>query len=220
MEQVRKIFAQCVDVDLTQDFPRAKSFTMSAALHELHLDLYRDVHIMLDQQDKVFKDGEHRQLIEEGLQMNMRMPHISVFKLRVDALRAHINTYNPFEAKTNDKGRVTVPVHVARGMNATLLLASCYVHDYFSELANTDYAKRIRQLREAGVPYAGPCSLQETFNTYIDLHYIAAQLEHEVVPVSKLKNWFLQPKTPENSRHIPDLCEQYDVKKLLKFEVS
>lgn len=216
LEQVRQIFANSVDIDLSQPGPRPKSILMSRTLYNSHLNLYRDIHIMLNQQDKVLNDGEHRQVILEGLQMKMRMPRTELFKLRVAGLRAHINTYDPRRVLHRPENRVEVPVAMARAMNATMLLATAYMYDYFTEIKQSDYIKRLRELKQAGFPYAGPGSLQETFNTYVDLHILAAQLENEVVPAAKVKNWTFLPKSADNSRDIPDPGAEIDVKKLLK----
>ena len=216
LEQVRQIFANSVDIDVSKDNPRPKSILMSGTLYNAHLNLYRDIHIMLNQQDKVLNDGEHRQVIVEGLQQNLRMPRTELFKLRVAGLRAHINTYDPRRVTRRPQDRVEVPVDIARAMNATMLLATSYMFDYFSEIKQSDYIKHLRQLKQAGAPYAGPGSLQETFNTYIDLHLLAARLSAEVVPAAKVKNWVFLPKSPDNSRDIPDPGSQIDVKKLLK----
>lgn len=215
LEQVRQIFARSIVNDESKDKTSPKSIIISGMLYNYHLNLYRDTHIMLNQQDKVLQDGEHRQMMLEGLQMKMRMPRTDLFKLRVAGLRAHLNTYDPRRVIHRPNDKVEVPIHIARAMNATMLLATAYVHDYFSEIKQSDYVKRLRQLKLAGFPYAGPGSLQETFNTYIDLHLLAAQLEAEVIPVSKVLNWTLQPKSPDNSRHIPDPGDHVDVKKFL-----
>lgn len=215
LEQVRQIFARSIANDGHKDKTNPKSLIISGLLYNYHLNLYRDIHIMLNQQDKVLHDGEHRQVVLEGLQMKMRMPRTELFKLRVAALRAHMNTYDPRHVTHRPHDKVEVPIHIARAMNATMLLATAYVHDYFSEIKRSDYIKRLRQLKQAGFPYAGPGSLQETFNTYVGLHMLAAQLEAEVVPVPKVPNWTLQPKSPDNSRHIPDPGDHVDVKKLL-----
>lgn len=215
LEQVRQIFANSVDNDKTQAPPRSKSILMSGMLYNCHVNLYRDIHIMLNQQEKVLNDGEHRQVILEGLRMKMRMPRTELFKLRLDGLRAHVNSYDPRHVKRRPHDRVEVPVNIARAMNATMLLATSYLYDYFSELKQSDYIKRLRQLKEVGFPYAGPGSLQETFNTYVDVHVLAAQLEDEVIPKAKPKNWMFLPASADNTRDIPDPGAQIDVKKLL-----
>lgn len=215
LEQVRQIFARSIVNDEHRDKTNPKSLIVSGLLYNYHLNLYRDIHIMLNQQDKVLHDGEHRQVVLEGLQMKMRMPHTELFKLRVAGLRAHMNAYDPRRVTYRPQDKVEVPIHIARAMNATMLLATAYVHDYFSEIKHSDYIKRLRQLKQAGFPYAGPGSLQETFNTYVDLHMLAAQLEAEVIPASKVLNWTLQPKSPDNSREIPDPGDHVDVRKLL-----
>lgn len=216
LEQVRQIFAKSVDIDASTDNPRPKSIMMSGTLYNAHLNLYRDIHVMLNQQDKVLNDGEHRQVIIEGLQKKMSMPRTELFKLRVAGLRAHMNSYDPRRVAHRPQDRVEVPVAMARAMNATMLLATSYMFDYFSEIKQSDYVRHLRQLKEAGVPYAGPGSLQETFNTYLDLHYLAAHLSAEVVPKVKIKNWAVLPKSPDNSREIPDPGANIDVRKLIK----
>ena len=218
LEEVRQVFARSIANDESREKTHPKSLIISGILYNYHLNLYRDIHIMLNQQDKVLHDGEHRQVVLEGVQMKMRMPRTELFKLRVAGLRAHMNTYNPRRVTHRPNDKVEVPIHIARAMNATMLLATAYVYDYFSEIKQSDYIKRLRQLKQAGFPYAGPGSLQETFNTYVSLHMLAAQLESEVVPVSKLLNWTLQPKSADNSRHIPDPGDHVDVKKMLKPE--
>lgn len=216
LEQVRQIFARIVANDESKGSSTPKSIIMSGMLYNYHLNLYRDIHIMLNQQDKVLHDGEHRQVIAEGLRLRMAMPRTELFKLRVAGLRAHMNTYDPRKVTRRKGDKVEVPIHIARAMNATMLLATAYVYDYFSEIKNSEYVKRLRQLKTAGFPYAGPGSLQETFNTYVDLHYLAAQLDAEVVPVPKVLNWTLMPKSPDNSRDIPDPGAHVDVRGLLK----
>lgn len=214
LRQVSSIFAQVVTNDDQKGKSSPKSIIMSAALYNHHLNLYRDIHIMLNQQDRVLHDGEHHQVIIEGRRQKMRMPRTEFFKLRVEGLRAHMNTYDPRMVVLRNDDKVEVPLSIARAMNVTMLQATAYVFDYFSEMKNTDYVKWLKALKKKGFPYAGPGSLQETFNTYIDLHYLAARLQDEVLPVPKVPNWTRMAASPDNSRHIPDPGADIDVRKM------
>ena len=216
LRQVRDIFAQIAntkDAELAVATP--KNIVMSGMLYNYHLNLYRDSHIMLNQQERVLNDGEHCQVIIDGLRNRLRMPRTELFNLRVSALRAHLNSYNPRDIQRIAGDRVVVPVPVARAMNATMLLTTAYVFDYFSEIKNSDYVRWLRQLKQDGVTYAGPGSLQETFNTYMNLHYLAGQLQSEALPARLWPNWTRQPASPDNSRHIPDPGTHINVRELL-----
>ncbi len=216
LREVRDIFAQIANTK-DAEFAKAtpKNIVMSGVLYNYHLNLYRDAHIMLNQQERVLRDGEHQQVIIDGLRKRLRMPRTDLFSLRMAGLRAHLNSYDPRDMKRLPGDKAAVPVSVARAMNATMLLTTAYVFDYFAEMKNSDYTRWLRKLKEDGVPYAGPGSLQETFNTYIDLHYLAAQLQSEALPPRLWPNWTRQPASPDNSRHIPDPGAHIDVKKLI-----
>lgn len=217
LRQVSSIFARVANHDANADGIGAPvmRIRMSSLLYNLHMNLYRDSHVMLDQQERVLNDGEHQQVIIDGMRRNLRMPRTELFRLRVSALKAHLNSYNPRDGMKRRKDMVEVPLHVARAMHATMLLSTQYVFDYFTEMKQSDYMKCLRQLKKEGVPYAGPGSFQEVFSTYLTLHYLAAQLEAEALPPRLSPNWTRQSGSPDNSRNIPDPGAHIDVKAII-----
>lgn len=164
-------------------------FLVSGSLHAMHVNLYRESRIMVDQLERVLNDGEHRQVIEEGRLLRMRMPDTESFRLRIEAFRAHLDSYDPRQVTRISGDRVQIPLHVARNMHTTNLLATSFVYDFFSEIQRTDYLKYLRQLRAQGFMYAGPICVQEVFNPYLTLHYLAAFLKQEAAPEKLPVNW-------------------------------
>lgn len=217
LRQVSSIFARVANNDEGMDglglLP--KCIRMSGILYNLHMNLYRDSHIMLNQQERVLNDGEHCQVIIDGLRKKLRMPRTELFRLRVAALRAHLNSYDPRNVRHREGDIVEIPLPVARAMHATMLLSTQYVFDYFTEMKQSDYVKWLRELKQSGVPYAGPGSLQEVFSTYLTLHYLAARLQEEALPPRLWPNWTRPPVSSDNSRHIPDPGSHIDVKAII-----
>lgn len=174
-------------------------FLVSGSLYAMHAHLYRESRTMIDQLERVLNDGEHRQVIEEGRTLRMRMPDTESFRLRIEAFRAHLDSYDPRQVVRLPGDRVQIPLSTARNMHTTNLLATSFVYDFFSEIQRTDYLKYLRQLRTQGFMYAGPVCVQEVFNPYLTLHYLAAFLKQEAAPEKLPVNWMRRATTARTS---------------------
>ena len=155
----------------------------------MHLNLHREARILVDQLERVLDDGEHRTIIEEGQQLKMRMPDTDSFRLRIEAMRAHLDSYDPHHVFRLPGDRVDVPLHTARNMHTTTLLTTSFVYDFFSAILCSDYMKNIRRLKADGIPYAGPLCVQEAFSPYVTLHFLASFLRQEAMPERLPANW-------------------------------
>ncbi|QQG36100.1 MAG: hypothetical protein HYS17_11515 [Micavibrio aeruginosavorus] len=205
LEDVRSVFLRVANHRDGMTVPDYSNmhFLISGSLHAMHVNLYRESRIMIDQLERVLNDGEHRQVIEEGRTLRMRMPDTESFRLRIEAFRAHLDSYDPRQVTRLPDGRVQIPLRIARSTHTTNLLATSFVYDFFSEIQRTDYLKYLRQLRAQGFMYAGPICVQEVFNPYLTLHYLAAFLKQETSPEKLPVNWMRRATSDRASRGNP-----------------
>ena len=197
LEDVRAVFLKVSNQQDGQSpsslAPERYRFRISGNLYAMHLNLHRETRALIDQLERVLDDGEHRTLIEEGRVLKMRMPDTDSFRLRIEAMRAHLDSYDLRDIKRLPNDRVEVPMTTARNMHTTTLLTTSFVYDFFYAILATDYMKNIRRLKSEGVTYAGPICVQEAFNPYLTLHYLASFLRREAAPGHLPANWMRRP---------------------------
>lgn len=199
-EDVRAVFTRVANNQkgLCAPIHEHSCFLISDTLYAMHLHLHKEARAMIDQFERVLDDGEHRLVIDEGRQLKMRMPDTESFYMRVDAIRAHLDSYDPDHVRRNEDRTVLVPIPTARAMHATALQSMSFVRDFFAEVQKTDYLRYLRKLKQDGVAYAGPMCIQEVFNQYVTLHYLAASLEKEARPERLPANWTRKPPPRNN----------------------
>jgi|GEM_PF-1871865 len=199
LEDVRKVFLRVANHKDGAAIPDCDNmrFRISGTLYGTMLNLHREARIMVDQLERVLDDGEHRLMIEEGQILKMRMPDTDSFRLRIEAMRAHLDSYDLNRVVRLPGDRYDIPVHTARNMHTTALLTTSFVYDFFYAILATDYMKNIRRLKSTGMTYAGPLCVQEAFNPYVTLHYLASFLKMEAEPERLPANWMRKPNPPQ-----------------------
>lgn len=197
LDDVRKVFLGVANNKAGASVPDCDNmrFRVSGALYGTMVNLHREARVMADQLENVLDDGEHRLMIEEGQQLKMRMPDTDSFRLRIESLRAHLNSYDLNGIIRHADDRYEIPVNTARNMHTTALLTASFVYDFFSAILATDYLKNIRRLKSTGMTYAGPLCVQEAFNPYVTLHYLAAFMKQESSPALPI-NWMRKKGAP------------------------
>ncbi|MFN3826852.1 MAG: hypothetical protein ACK4NR_04425 [Micavibrio sp.] len=204
-EDVRAVFSRVANdrKGICAPIHERSAFLISHKLYALQLHLHKEARIMIDQFENVLDDGEHRLVIDEGRQMKMRMPDTDSFRMRIDAMRAHLDSYEPDDVRINTKEcTVLVPVTTARAMHATALQTMSFVRDFFAEVQKTDYLRYLKKLKADGVAYAGPMCVQEVFNQYVTLHYLAAYLDKEARPDRLPVNWTRKPPSQNDAQKV------------------
>ncbi len=198
LEDVRSVFLkvsnQRDDESSSGLAPERYRFRISGVLYAHQINLYREARELVDQLERVLDDGEHRTLIEEGKILKMRMPDTDSFRLRIEAMRAQLDSYDPRDVKRLPGDMVEVPMNTARNMHTTTLMTASLVYDFFYAIMCSDYMKNIRRTKELGAVYAGPICVYEAYRPYFTLHYLASSLRHEAVPEQLPANWMR--KTP------------------------
>ena len=199
LEDVRKIFLRVANNRDGVAVPDCDNmrFRISGTLYGTMLNLHREARIMVDQLERVLNDGEHRLMIEEGQALKMRMPDTDSFRLRIEAMRAHLDSYDLNHVVRLSDDRYDIPVHTARNLHTTALLTTSFVYDFFYAILATDYMKNIRRLKSSGTTYAGPLCVQEAFMPCVTLTDLVSFLKMEAMPVRLPANWMRKPYPPQ-----------------------
>jgi hypothetical protein len=131
LEDVRSVFLKVSNHRDDQSVPENETvswrFRISGNLYAMHLNLHREARILVDQLERVLDDGEHRTIMEEGKQLKMRMPDTDSFRLRIEAMRAHLDSYDLKNVRRLPGDRVEVPLSTARNMHTTTLLTTSFI---------------------------------------------------------------------------------------------
>lgn len=158
-------------------------------LYSKYLRLYHFSVAMCRKLDEVIEDGEHRLGMEEGSDHGWILPDPDFMREDVDAMKEFLNDLDPFHVQHLKSGRVKASGKLAIGMHYMVELNRLMVKKLFHMFRTTDYLKYHRHLRDRGIKYAGPTSLQEVVDAFFfsahTKNYTQKYLERHSIP----SNW-------------------------------
>lgn len=174
-------------------FGVVKTIRMPESLYRKFLNIHDHARILVDSVQAILNDGEHQTIIEEGILLKYRMPDMAGFSIKIAAVRAQLDSYDPNNHIREGKD-VVLPAYVARGLYVTALTGTAFVHDCFEAVTKTDYWKYMRVLKENGVPYAGPVVLPQMYALHLSLQIAAVFTQREAIPEQLPRNWTRDPR--------------------------
>lgn len=155
-------------VDLVREFNvggRINSVTLPYDLYKEYVRLYRRSVDMHKKLLSVMGDGEHQLILEEGRD-KFTLPANDIFAEDLNDLNRIIKSFDPFGV-TFSHGKVKLSDTQLQGFFDLFSKDYDVVHNLFEMFRATDYLKYHRHLRNEGIKYAGPTSLQEIMNVLV-----------------------------------------------------
>ncbi|MBU0800022.1 MAG: hypothetical protein KKA05_03380 [Alphaproteobacteria bacterium] len=141
---------------------RAGAVVITRALYDAYLDQYNLSQKLARDMEEVMNHREHAMIMEEGRVLRYALPDEEGFLAEMNIYRDFLNSFNPHDVLALKDGRVRVPLRTARGLHFMGEYNRELVDHVLLEVLRTEYLRRFTDLKEAGIPYAGPTALQQT----------------------------------------------------------
>jgi hypothetical protein len=145
-----------------------RKITVSKELYNAYIKLYFRSLQLAKKLECILNDGEHQLCMDEGQKDGWNLPDHDYMHDDVNHLKTVLKKLDPFRSIPIHNGsHVKISAHLAVEMHHLLqinILMSAKLFDMFRE---SEYLPFHRDLRERGIKYAGPTSLSEIVNTYM-----------------------------------------------------
>lgn len=166
-QRVTLVFDHTLD-DLARSFNVSAKINAAKIPHKLYntyLDLFRRSGAMHDKLVAVINDGEHQLCMEEG-RSSFVLPSTERMEKHVGLLHGIMKSFDPFRTD-RDKEGVWLDRKQISGFFKLFSKDYDIVHETLDALRTTEYIRYHKHLRDNGIRYAGPSSLQEVFSVYV-----------------------------------------------------
>ena len=155
--------------DLSRRFnasARVNAAKIPVSLYNDYLDLYRRSEHMHEKLVMVMEDGEHQLCMEEG-RGRFRLPEEGYLEPEVRDLKNILKSFQPYYTARPQRETVWLERDQIQGFFNLFSKDYDIVHSVLEMLRVTDYLPYHRHLKEQGIRYAGPTSLQEIVNVFV-----------------------------------------------------
>lgn len=148
-------------------------------LYDTYIKLYfRSLHLA-QKLEQIVNDGEHQLCMQEGRDAGWNLPKGDYMREDVLRLKSFLKGLDPFNSVSCRGGsHVKISAHMAVDMHHLLQINILMVGKLFDMFRETDYLNYHRELKAKGFKYAGPTSLSEIVNIYMQSAHTQNKTQH------------------------------------------